>query len=229
MPAFFFISGFLFVNKKRNYIEKKKEIIKKADIMGIKYLTVYAFSTENWKRPQEEVDAIMQLFREYLNEAEERKEENREKGISLRFIGDRKGIPEDIQALMEHIENESQYNWLIIGLTAENRDVLYDRINRRVDIMMSDGLIEEAEKFFASEKSSTAKQAIGYKELKGFFDGLISLEESIENLKRETRRYAKRQLTWFNRNKDVKWIVADGLDSEKIFEKAKEFCEEYLF
>ena len=75
--------------------------------LGVKVLTVYAFSTENWKRPQEEVDAIMQLFREYLIEAEDRKAENEEKGISLRFIGDRKGMPEDILELMEHTEKES--------------------------------------------------------------------------------------------------------------------------
>lgn len=76
--------------------------------VGVKCLTFYAFSTENWKRPQEEVDAIMQLFREYLIEADDRKEENEEKGISLRFIGDRKGIPEDILALMEHTEAQSR-------------------------------------------------------------------------------------------------------------------------
>ncbi len=75
--------------------------------VGVKCLTFYAFSTENWKRPQEEVDAIMQLFREYLIEADERKEENEEKGISLRFIGDRRGIPEDILALMENTEAQS--------------------------------------------------------------------------------------------------------------------------
>ncbi len=85
-----------------------------AAAVGVKCLTFYAFSTENWKRPQEEVDAIMQLFREYLNEAEERKEENKEKGIALRFIGDRQGIPDDIQALMNHIEKESQYETKII-------------------------------------------------------------------------------------------------------------------
>ena len=82
--------------------------------VGVKCLTFYAFSTENWKRPQEEVDAIMQLFREYLMEAEDRKEENKEKGIALRFIGDRKGIPEDIQAIMERIENESKYETKVI-------------------------------------------------------------------------------------------------------------------
>lgn len=77
-----------------------------ADI-GVKCLTFYAFSTENWKRPQEEVNAIMELFREYLHEADERSEENEEKGITLRFIGDKSGIPEDIAALMNHIENIS--------------------------------------------------------------------------------------------------------------------------
>ncbi len=74
-----------------------------ADI-GIECLTFYAFSTENWKRPQEEVNAIMELFREYLKEADERSAENEEKGITLRFIGEKSGIPEDIAALMNHIE-----------------------------------------------------------------------------------------------------------------------------
>lgn len=87
-----------------------------ADV-GVKCLTFYAFSTENWKRPQEEVDAIMQLFREYLIEADDRKAENEEKGISLRFIGDRAGIPEDILALMEHTEAESrEKNNLILNI-----------------------------------------------------------------------------------------------------------------
>ncbi len=90
-----------------------------ADV-GIKCMTFYAFSTENWKRPQEEVDAIMQLFREYLIEADERQEENREKGIVIKFIGDRTGIPEDIQALMEHIENISKYETKIVLNLAVN-------------------------------------------------------------------------------------------------------------
>lgn len=77
-----------------------------ADV-GVKCLTFYAFSTENWKRPQEEVNAIMELFREYLKEADERSGENEEKGITLRFIGDKSGIPEDIVAMMNHIESIS--------------------------------------------------------------------------------------------------------------------------
>ena len=133
-----------------------------------------------------------------------------------------------LQAELSHNE-ESDYNWLIIGLTAENREVIYDRINRRVDIMLEDGLLREAKEFFASEKSSTAKQAIGYKELKGYFDGVISLEEATENLKRETRRYAKRQLTWFRRNKNINWISIDGKTSEEIFAEALAMVKQYDF
>ena len=72
--------------------------------LGIKYLTFYAFSTENWKRPREEVSAIMDLFREYLKELDERKAENEEKGIQVNFIGDKSGLPKDILAMMKYSE-----------------------------------------------------------------------------------------------------------------------------
>ena len=76
--------------------------------LGVKCITFYAFSTENWKRPPEEVEAIMQLFREYLEEADDRIAENEEKGIRLQFIGERKGIPADILSLMELNEAQSR-------------------------------------------------------------------------------------------------------------------------
>ena len=72
--------------------------------LGIECLTFYAFSTENWKRPPEEVAAIMDLFREYLRELDERKAENEEKGIKVNFIGDRTGIPKDILKMMGYSE-----------------------------------------------------------------------------------------------------------------------------
>lgn len=75
--------------------------------LGIEYLTFYAFSTENWKRPQNEVDALMNLFRDYLAEMQEREEENEERGYNIRFIGDIKGIPEDIQNLLSIVEKDS--------------------------------------------------------------------------------------------------------------------------
>lgn len=75
--------------------------------LGIEYLTFYAFSTENWKRPQNEVDALMNLFRDYLSEMQEREEENEERGYNIRFIGDIGGIPEDIQKLLSVVEKDS--------------------------------------------------------------------------------------------------------------------------
>lgn len=129
-----------------------------------------------------------------------------------------------LQAELSH-EKESEYDWFIIGLTAKDREILYDRINRRVDIMLQSGLETEAKRFFSSEKSGTSKQAIGYKELKPYFDGLSTLDEAVENLKRETRRYAKRQLTWFRRNEEINWIAIDSLSSEEIVNEAIKLLE----
>ncbi len=84
-----------------------KRICEYASDLGIKYLTFYAFSTENWKRPPEEVSVIMDIFRDYLDEAQERQEENRQKQLRMRFIGIREGIPEDIQILMDQLEKSS--------------------------------------------------------------------------------------------------------------------------
>ncbi len=102
----------------------------------------------------------------------------------------------------------SPYSPCFIGLTADSRQYLYDRINSRVDKMFADGLLKEAEDFLLTH-SETASQAIGYKELKPYFNGELSLEQATENLKRETRRYAKRQLTWFARNDRINWIKID--------------------
>lgn len=118
--------------------------------------------------------------------------------------------------------NESKYRWCLIGLKAQDRQYLYDRINLRVDKMLEEGLIEETEKFFESEVSSTAAQAIGYKELKPYIDSLVTLEEAVEKLKMESRRYAKRQLTWFRRNADIHWLDIDTLTSDELIGKA---CE----
>ena len=83
---------------------KFKEIARYCNKIGVKYLTVYAFSTENWKRPKEEVDAIMNLFRDYLRDSANFKSEN----IMLSFIGDREGMPDDIKKLMEQAEFDSK-------------------------------------------------------------------------------------------------------------------------
>lgn len=100
------------------------------------------------------------------------------------------------------------YNNIFIGVNYKDREKLYERINRRVDIMLENGLLEEAKAAYKN-CSATAAQAIGHKELFGYFSGEASLEEAVEHLKMQTRRYAKRQITWFSKNENIHWIYMD--------------------
>ena len=127
------------------------------------------------------------------------------------------------QQLEDSRKEPSPYDVTAIGLTCADRQKLYDRINRRVDIMLSQGLLEEARQFYAGYKGQTASAAIGYKELKPYLDGEISLEQAVEKLKQETRHYAKRQLTWFRRDEYIRWIETDKCadilsEAEKIID-----------
>jgi len=136
--------------------------------------------------------------------------------------------------MTEHIrrsrENGSDYELCVIGLGFNDRDVLYDRINRRVDEMIEKGLLEETKQFYAAAPGSTAVQAIGYKEMKPYLDGVCSFEDAVENLKRATRRYAKRQLTWFRRDKRINWLNVDGYDSfDKLLSDAVRIIKEELY
>ena len=105
---------------------------------------------------------------------------------------------------------------------------MYNRINLRVDLMLEAGLLEEAKDFFKMNPSKTAFNAIGYKELKPFIDGDLAFDVCVENLKRETRRYAKRQITWFKRNKNINWVYADKLSKEELLEAVDELINDYL-
>lgn len=104
---------------------------------------------------------------------------------------------------------ESPYDPVMIGLDYNDRQILYDRINKRVDIMVKNGLVEEAQSIFDSCNMKTAGNAIGYKELIPYFKKEKSLEECISKIKQETRRYAKRQLTWFRKNAKINWLKLD--------------------
>ncbi|WP_053366254.1 tRNA (adenosine(37)-N6)-dimethylallyltransferase MiaA [Bacillus sp. FJAT-27245] len=107
---------------------------------------------------------------------------------------------------------ELLYNAAIIGLTME-RELLYERINRRVDIMVEEGLVDEVKKFYDQGlRDCQSIQAIGYKEFYSYFDGNATLAESIDTLKQNTRRYAKRQLTWFRNKLDVEWYDMSETD-----------------
>lgn len=107
------------------------------------------------------------------------------------------------------------YRCCQIGLRYADRAMLYQRIDRRVDMMMEAGLLKEAEFFWRKGLESTAAQAIGYKELFEYFEGRQTLPEAIEKLKTGTRHYAKRQLTWFGRDERIQWIYPDALPDGK--------------
>ena len=97
-----------------------------------------------------------------------------------------------------------------------SRDVLYERINQRVDKMIEDGLIDEAKRFYPYKDFKSIQTAIGYKELFLYFEGKISLDDAIELIKKNTRNYAKRQMTYFNNKMNVKWFKRQEL--EKMIE-----------
>ena len=113
----------------------------------------------------------------------------------------------------ESRKNEVKYDFKVFTLNMD-REVLYDRINKRVDIMIEQGLIEEVKNIIQKySEFPTAMQGLGYKEVVEYLEEKCSKEEMIEKIKIETRRYAKRQLTWFRKNKQTIWI--DGLNSKE--------------
>jgi tRNA dimethylallyltransferase len=107
-------------------------------------------------------------------------------------------------------KNPPIYNFVVFGLKMD-RERLYDRINKRVDTMFERGLIEEVKKLIdlGYEKNSIAMQALGYKEVLSYLRGEITLDEAVYIIKRDTRHYAKRQITWFKRIENVQWIDID--------------------
>lgn len=119
----------------------------------------------------------------------------------------------------------SPYDAIKIGLNANDRQFLYDRINTRVDLMIDMGLLDEAKKFLSKNLSSTASKAIGYKEFIPYFNGESSLEECKNLLKMETRRYAKRQITWFKRDKEIHWFSIDLMNKDELINKVFEVID----
>ena len=113
---------------------------------------------------------------------------------------------------------DNKYNAAIIGLDYRNRDLLYERIDRRVDMMIADGLVDEVKSLDIDRLAkSTAGQAIGYKEVIRYLKNESDFDEMISEIKLNTRRYAKRQLTWFRRNKNIVWYYRDDTDGLEDF------------
>ncbi len=123
-----------------------------------------------------------------------------------------------------------RYNPLWLGLDFADRETLYDRINLRVDLMLQQGLIEEIRQLLDSgiPEKCTAMQAIGYKEFVDAIRGDCSIDAAAEEVKKASRHYAKRQLTWFRRNKSVHWLIRhQGENPEEILRKARQVLREF--
>lgn len=135
------------------------------------------------------------------------------------------------QKVLSRLE-DSPYDVLYIGINYRDRNVLYDRINLRVDLMLKNGLLEEAEEFYNIPADKTACQAIGYKELAPYFRGDLALEDCVQKLKLETRHYAKRQLTWFRKNENINWVYPDDYENpqdmyDHVFTMINDFLRRY--
>ena len=118
------------------------------------------------------------------------------------------------------------YDAIFIGLTLDNREKLYERINDRVDIMLENGLVEEVRNFYNQNiRSKPLTSAIGYKELYQYFDGEISYDEAIYLIKRNSRRYAKRQYTFFNNQFNIKWFSVDLTNFDNTVKAVTNYIE----
>ncbi|MBQ3530508.1 MAG: tRNA (adenosine(37)-N6)-dimethylallyltransferase MiaA [Oscillospiraceae bacterium] len=137
------------------------------------------------------------------------------------------------KTMSEHQKNShpvpSIYDVCYIGTNFSDREKLYERIEQRIDEMLEEGVENEARFLFEHNGTCTAAQAIGYKEFYPYFRGEMSREEAVSVLKKETRHYAKRQLTWFRRNEKINWIFRDEYSQKTDFYKtAFEIIENFL-
>ena len=132
----------------------------------------------------------------------------------MRFVEVCLGTGNPYSSFLNQKKNKRSFTPILIGLEAK-REIIYDRINQRVDIMMNEGLLAEAKIVFP-HKNLNALQTVGYKEIFSYLDHEITLEFAIEEIKKNTRRFAKRQLTWFKRNPETKWFDHDANKTEIV-------------
>lgn len=190
-----------------------------------------AKSEELWKIYRNDgVDRLLNILDEIDRESRIRLEEERNPKRIIRAIEFyyTTGMTMTEQVANSRLE-ESPYIAVKLGLNYKDREKLYERINKRVDLMLEQGLLEETEQVLKKDLSFTSVKAIGYKELAPYFNNEKSLEECIEKLKQSTRHYAKRQITWFKRDKDINWLYADTFSSyEEMLGEAVNIIEKGL-
>ncbi len=179
------------------------------------------------RREEEGIEALFNELREIDPETADTLHINNE-GRVLRALETYYLTGEKPSVLRERSKSvPTPYDSTYFCLNYKERDILYDRINRRVDIMIENGLVEEAKEYFSLSPENTSAQAIGHKEIAGYLNGYISLEEAEDNLKKATRHYAKRQLTWFRRNENINYIYCDEYSSiEEMVDFAVKIIEE---
>ncbi|MEE0962713.1 tRNA (adenosine(37)-N6)-dimethylallyltransferase MiaA [Ruminococcus sp. YE282] len=169
------------------------------------------------------VDALLDILSEFDDKSAHRLKAEKNPKRIIRAIEFYKTTGKTITEQIEKSKLEpSPYNTIKLGLNFKDRQVLYDRINKRVDLMLDNGLLDEAKKVLSNDLSQTSVKAIGYKELIPYFNCEKALEDCVENLKRETRRYAKRQITWFKRDKEINWLYVDELSPDDLLSNAIE-------
>lgn len=156
-------------------------------------------------------------------------------------LSDRKRVLRALEVYLETGETITEHNWktqavppryspLWLGLDFARRGELYRRIDLRVDLMLEQGLVEEIRGLLADgiPEKATAMQAIGYKEFVDALDGRCTIEEAADQVRQSSRRYAKRQLTWFRRNKAIHWLIRDTGDTgREILENARRIVSDF--
>lgn len=181
----------------------RTEINTKYDALGIEYLQ----------------DQLQKLDSEYYQKLETENPQTLQNPQRMkRFVEVCLGTGKPYSSFIGKRKNVRNFTPIIIGLEAD-REIMYNRINQRVDIMLNEGLLAEVESLYPN-KHLNALQTVGYRELFDYFDGKTTLEFAVEQIKMNTRRFAKRQITWFKRTENVSWF--DYLTDKKEIIKAIE-------
>lgn len=167
----------------------RTEINAKYDALGIEYL-------------QEQLQKLDSEYYQKLQTENPQTLQNPQR--MKRFVEVCLGTRKPYSSFIGKRKNGRNFTPIIIGLEA-NREIMYDRINKRVDIMLNEGLLAEAQSLYPN-KHLNALQTVGYRELFDYFDGKTTLEFALEQVKMNTRRFAKRQITWFKRTENVSWF-----------------------
>jgi tRNA dimethylallyltransferase len=160
------------------------------------------FETKGLSFLQEKLKALDLFYYEKIKAENPQTLQNPQR--MMRFVEVCVGTGKPYSSFLNQNTRKRDFTPIIIGLEADRAE-MYDRINRRVDIMLNEGLVQEAKELYPN-KNLNALQTVGYRELFDFFDHKIALEFAIEEIKKNTRRFSKRQMTWFKRTENVAWF-----------------------